>query len=390
MWQTFLSERLQQAQEQDAVRRREANDRADGRTLLINGRRAVNFSGNDYLGLSRHPAVIRAWCDGTRQYGVGSGGSGHVTGYTTAHRDLEQMLAEWLGFDRAILFVSGFSANQAVITALMQRGDHLICDKLAHASIMEAAMHSPAEFSRFHHNDTAHLSNRLSRTENSTGKTLVVTEGIFSMDGDAAPLAAILPLTRQHNARLMADDAHGIGVCGREGRGSCDAAGIRPDIQIVTFGKAVGVSGAAVLCDAQTADYLTQYARHLIYSTTFPAAQACAIQAAVQEIRRGDGLRDTLAENIRFFRERVAHLPLQLLSSASAIQPLIVGDNRAALALSHYLQERGLWVKAIRPPTVPPNTARLRITLTSAHHRDDITQLTEALDAFCRHYRPGE
>ena len=145
------------------------------------------------------------------------------------------------------------------------------------------------------------------------------------MDGDAAPLAAILPLTPQHNARLMADDAHGIGVCGREGRGSCDAAGIRPDIQIVTFGKAVGVSGAAVLCDAQTADYLTQYARHLIYSTTFPAAQACAIQAAVQEIRRGDGLRDTLAENIRFFRERVAHLPLQLLPSASAIQPLIVG-----------------------------------------------------------------
>lgn len=390
MWHTFLSERLQQARGQDAVRVREANGGADGRTVLINDQRVINFSGNDYLGLSRHPAVIRAWCDSTAQFGVGSGGSGHVTGYTTAHQSLEQMLADWLGFDRAILFVSGFSANQAVITALMQAGDHLICDKLAHASIIEAAMHSPAEFTRFHHNDTNHLSTRLHRTQHDSGKALVITEGIFSMDGDTAPLLEIRTLTRQHNSWLMVDDAHGIGVCGAEGKGSCDAAGIHPDILIVTFGKAVGVSGAAVLCNAQTADYLTQYARHLIYSTTFPAAQACALYAAIQEIQRGDHLRERLADNIHTFRQQAAHLPLQLLPSSSAIQPLIAGDNAIALALSHYLQARGLWVKAIRPPTVPPGTARLRITITSAHQKADITLLTEALDAFCCQYRSGE
>ena len=217
--------------------------------------------------------MIAARQQGAQRYGVGSGGSGHVTGFCAAHQALEEQLAEWLGYPRALLFISGYAANRAVLAALMQKGDRILADRLSHASLLEAAAQSPAELRRFQHNQPQALADLLAKP--CEGQRLAVTEGVFSMDGDGAPLVELHRLTRAAGARLMVDDAHGVGVRGEQGRGSCWQQGVRPELLVATFGKAFGVSGAAVLCDEATAEYLLQFARHLIYSTAMPPAQAC-------------------------------------------------------------------------------------------------------------------
>lgn len=377
-WQTRLSQALAARQAADAYRRRTVREASGGREIVIDGRRYLNFAANDYLGLSQHPAPIAAWQQGLARYGSGSGGSAHVTGQTTAHAALEAELADWLGYPRALLFISGFAANQALILALMQRQDRVLADKLSHASLMEAAMLAPSALRRFQHNQPDSLARLLATPHE--GESLVVTEGIFSMDGDSAPLAALRTLCDRHAAWLMVDDAHGVGVCGREGRGSCDAQGVRPDLLIVTFGKAFGISGAALLCSEPLAEYLLQFARHLIYSTSMPPAQACALRAALQVVRQADSARARLADHVAQLRQALAGGRWRLADSHSAIQPLIVGENQAALALAQRLRARGLWVCAMRPPTVPPGSARLRITLSAAHRTQDIERLLEALD----------
>lgn len=377
-WQTRLSQALAARQAADAYRRRTVREAPGGREIVIDGRRYLNFAANDYLGLSQHPAPIAAWQQGLACYGSGSGGSAHVTGQTMAHAALEAELADWLGYPRALLFISGFAANQALILALMQRQDRVLADKLSHASLMEAAMLAPSALRRFQHNQPDSLARLLATPHE--GESLVVTEGIFSMDGDSAPLAALRTLCDRHAAWLMVDDAHGVGVCGREGRGSCDAQGVRPDLLIVTFGKAFGISGAALLCSEPLAEYLLQFARHLIYSTSMPPAQACALRAALQVVRQADSARARLAGHVAQLRQALAGGRWRLADSHSAIQPLIVGENQAALALAQRLRARGLWVCAMRPPTVPPGSARLRITLSAAHRTQDIERLLEALD----------
>lgn len=378
-WQQRIDEALADRRQADALRTRQCVAQGAGRWLVRDGQRYRNFSSNDYLGLSQHPAVVRAWQQGADKYGVGSGGSGHVSGYTLAHQQLEAGLADWLGYPRALLFISGFAANQAVIAALGKKEDRIVADRLSHASLLEAASLSPAELRRFAHNDAPHLAALLAKPIG--GEQLVVTEGVFSMDGDSAPLADIALATRQANGWLMVDDAHGIGVCGDEGRGSCHARQVAPDILIVTFGKGVGVSGAAVLCSESLADYLTQFARHLIYSTSMPPAQAAAISASLAVIRSEEGAqrRHKLNALIAQFRAGAQAQKLQVTASDSAIQPLIVGENSRALHLAAQLRANGFWVTAIRPPTVPPGTARLRLTLTAAHEPEDITQLLEIL-----------
>ncbi|KAA9000581.1 8-amino-7-oxononanoate synthase [Affinibrenneria salicis] len=377
-WQQRISHELAQRRRDDAYRTRQANDGGNGRWLTQGERRYLNFSSNDYLGLSRDAGVIAAWRQGARRYGAGSGGSGHVTGYSVAHAALEQALADWLGYPRALLFISGYAANQALVTALTRAGDRILADKLSHASLIEAATLSPAVLRRFVHNQPSALETLLAKPDDG-GETLVVTEGVFSMDGDSAPLAELQRLSRAAGAWLMVDDAHGIGVCGEQGRGSCWRQGVRPDLLVVTFGKAFGVSGAAVLCEQPTAEYLLQFARHLIYSTAMPAAQACALSAALTRIRQGDDLRAALQRNIRQLRAGLRALPWRLTDSDSAIQPLIVGDNGRALELAQRLRAAGMWVSAMRPPTVPPGSARLRITLTAAHQPEDIDRLLEVL-----------
>jgi 8-amino-7-oxononanoate synthase len=266
-----------------------------------------------------------------------------------------------------------------VLAALMQADDRILADKLSHASLLEAAAHSPAQLRRFAHNQPESLARLLDKP--ATGETLVVTEGVFSMDGDSAPLAELQRLAQAQQSLLMVDDAHGVGVIGEQGRGSCWQQGVHPDILVVTFGKAFGCSGAAVLCDNDTAEYLLQFARHLIYSTAMPAAQVCALQAALEVICRDPLPRSSLNNNIAYFRKLAAGLPMTLTDSVTAIQPLIIGDNQATLAMSQRLRERGIWVSAIRPPTVPAGSARLRITLTAAHQLQDIDRLVEALYA---------
>ncbi|HHR6130234.1 TPA: 8-amino-7-oxononanoate synthase [Providencia alcalifaciens] len=379
-WTSFIDSQLQKRKDASAWRERRCIEKSSGRELHFQGKSYLNFSSNDYLGLSQHPEIIRTWQQGAQEFGVGSGGSGHITGFTHAHYQAEQKLADWLGYPRAILFISGFAANHALITALMTAEDRILADKLSHASLLEGAMHSQAQLRRFSHNSVDSLEKLISKPH--TSKTLVVTEGVFSMDGDSAPLDKLQTLAHAHNAWLMVDDAHGLGIWGKQGRGSCDEYGIKPDILVATFGKAVGVSGAAVLCDERTADFLIQAARHLIYSTSMPPAQAVAISAAVEKIQQADEQRAQLQRNIRYFRRQLNLPDMQLVDSNTAIQPLIVGDNEKSLQLSQFLREKGIWVQAIRPPTVPPGSARLRMTLSAAHQQDDIDKLLEALNEF--------
>lgn len=376
-WQQRISLALAERREKQQFRQRRVSQHDDVRTLCVNDRRYLNFSANDYLGLSRDRNVIAAWQQGAERYGVGAGGSGHVTGYGAPHQAFEQQLADWLGYPRALLFISGFAANQAIIAAMLQKNDRIFADRLAHASLLEAASLSPATLRRFAHNQPEALAKLFSPADG--GETLVVTEGVFSMDGDSAPLQELHQLTTLHNGWLLVDDAHGIGVTGEQGRGSCWQQNVRPELLIVTFGKAFGLSGAAVLCSEETADYLLQFARHLIYSTAMPPAQAFALQTALRAVQQGDDLRARLQKNIRLFREGAAAGGLAILPSSTAIQPLLVGEEQAALRLAERLRERGCWVTAIRPPTVPPGTARLRITLSAAHQEEDIQRLLEAL-----------
>ncbi|ABP59948.1 8-amino-7-oxononanoate synthase [Enterobacter sp. 638] len=380
-WQQRITTALEKRRATDAFRVRTVVEGGAGRFLIRDQCQFCNFSSNDYLGLSQHPAIVRAWQDGAERYGVGSGGSGHVSGYTTAHHALEESLADWLGYSRALLFISGFAANQALIAALMEKDDRIVADRLSHASLLEAANLSPAQLRRFAHNDASQLNTLLEKP--CDGQQLVVTEGVFSMDGDSAPLGDVQATAQRHSAWLLVDDAHGIGVLGDEGRGSAFSQHVQPEVLVVTFGKGFGVSGAAVLCSDSVADYLLQFARHLIYSTSMPPAQAVALQAALKVIRSDDGeqRRQTLAALIQRFRAGVRDLPYQTTDSHSAIQPLIVGENSRALTLAEQLRERNMWVTAIRPPTVPAGTARLRLTLTAAHQTQDIDNVLEALYA---------
>lgn len=380
-WQSKIERGLQQRRDAAAYRTRQLNEGANGRELQADGRHYLNFASNDYLGLSQDAAVIAAWQQGAQRYGVGSGGSGHVTGYSQPHAQLEQQLADWLGYPRALLFISGYAANQAVLAALMEADDRILADKLSHASLLEAAAHSPAQLRRFAHNQPDSLQKLLGKP--CGGQTLVVTEGVFSMDGDCAPLAALQQHTTAAGGWLMVDDAHGIGVQGEGGRGSCALQGVKPELLVVTFGKAFGLSGAAVLCQEPVAEYLLQYARHLIYSTAMPPAQAIALQTALLRIQQADDLRQQLQQRIAQFRRGAAELPLSLGASETAIQPLLVGDNAQTVALAEQLRAAGLWVTAIRPPTVPPGGARLRITLSAAHQPEDIDRLLEGLYGAC-------
>lgn len=428
MWQPRIQSAIEKQREKDRYRHRvECQQQGSTIDIIVEGEAYLNFSSNDYLGLAHHPQMIKAAQMGAQKYGVGSGGSSHVTGYSEPLQQLEATLADWLGYDAAIVYPSGFTANQAVIKLMIERGDHLIADRLSHASLLEAAMFSEGRLYRYKHNDLRSLESylqkvavfeteieqleitdskaELSRSNHepsmaSPHLNLVITEGIFSMDGDSAPLEEIAALAHQHQALLMVDDAHGIGILGEAGKGTCNHFGIHPDILVVTFGKAFGCSGAAVLMSQALADYFVQFSRPLIYSTAIAPMQAAILLAAVDIVRGETGMlkRIQLQRNILYFKSNFQKrmiaiesmlddpsnlepaLPY-LLESESAIQPLIIGKDTDALRLSAYLKDAGIWVSAIRPPTIPPNTARLRITLTADHTKEMIDHFLDALEA---------
>ncbi len=342
--------------------------------LEYEGRRYINFSSNDYLGLANDQALVRAWQQGLSVYGSGSGASPMVTGFSAAHSNLEAALTEWLGYDRAILFGSGFSANQALLFTLLEKSDVLIQDRLNHASLMEAGMLSPAKMKRFKHNDIEHLKSLI----NSEDNHLVVTEGVFSMDGDCAPLADIAEVVRSHDAWFAVDDAHGIGVLGQSGGGSCELAAVKPEILIVTFGKAFGMSGAAILCDHATGDFLTQFARHHVYSTAMPPAQAYALTHAVSMVQEQSWRREKLTELSEVYRDSLSDVE-GFVETQTSIKPFVIGESDLALRVAGACRQNGIWVTAIRPPTVPKGTSRLRITLTANHTNEQVKTLSMAL-----------
>ncbi|WP_061039401.1 8-amino-7-oxononanoate synthase [Vibrio coralliirubri] len=374
LFKSRIKRALAHRREQGLTRQLKVLENSNGPLLTSEGSSFINFSSNDYLGLASDPELVEAWQAGLSQYGVGSAASPLVTGFSPAHRNLEAQLCEWLGFERAILFSSGFSANQALLFSLLEKDDSLLQDKLNHASLMEAGMLCPATMKRFKHNDTQHLESLLDRSRQS----LVVTEGVFSMDGDQAPLEHISSLTNQYDSWLVVDDAHGIGVLGDKGAGSCSAAQITPDILVVTFGKAFGLSGAAVLCSSEVGDYLTQFARHHVYSTAMPPSQAVALSRACQMIQNQEWRREKLAELGSLYAEQMSGLK-GFVDTQTPIKPFLIGEAQSALSIAEELKQNQVWVTAIRPPTVPAGTARLRITLTAKHSQKQILQLTRSL-----------
>ena len=352
--------------------------------LTSDGKPLLSFCSNDYLGLANHPVNLQALSDALPETGLGGAASHLICGHHDAHHQLEQRLAEFTGRSSALFFSTGYMANMGVISALAGRGDTIFSDRLNHASIIDGCILSRARVRRYAHGDVDALDVMLSQT---SGHKLVVTDGVFSMDGDVAPLKALARVCKAHDALLVVDDAHGIGVLGPEGRGSIAAAGLSEDdvpVLIGTLGKAVGTSGAFVAGPSMLMDYLVQKARTYIYTTAMPPAIARATCASIDLIEADDARRRHLNELIAQFRRQASAMGYQLMPSDTPIQPIMVGDNWAALALSNSLEEEGLLVTAIRPPTVPEGEARLRVTLSAAHTRADLDRLLAGLSN-CHH-----
>lgn len=375
-----LTARLVAQQQAQRYRRHVCVQSPQGPLLQIDGREYLAFSSNDYLGLASHPLVIEALQQGAQRWGVGGGSAHLVTGHMQPHEELAQMLAEWTGRDAALLFGSGYQANLAALTALLQSGDYLLHDRLNHASLLDGGCLSNARFQRYLHNDMTSLAGHLSRCN---GDILVATDGVFSMDGDVARLPEICQLAQQHAAWVMVDDAHGIGVLGATGAGALEHFGLdqqQVPVLMGTLGKALGTSGAFVAGSRELIETLIQFARPYIYTTSSSPALACATLASIQLAREDSERRVHLHRLIALFRREAALLGLPLANSPTAIQPLLIGDSAQALAVSQRLRERGIWVTAIRPPTVPEGSARLRITLTAAHTAAQVEQLLAALE----------
>lgn len=363
------------------TRRRRVLDSPAGRLARVDGQEVLNFASNDYLGLAGNADIAQALADGALHWGAGSGASHLVSGHLTPHDQLENEIAAFTGFERALTFSTGYLANLAVTPTLAGRGAAVFADKLNHASLIDAmqlAKANGAEVQRYPHNDVAALERQL--TASNADRKVIVTDAVFSMDGDLAPLPLIFALAERYDAWLVIDDAHGFGVLGPHGEGSLAHFNLpaAPRILLMgTLGKAAGVGGAFVAGSATAIDYLLNKGRSYIFTTAAPPAIACALSKSLHIIRNGDALRANLMARIAQLRDGLAGKPL--LPSATAIQPYIVGDNEAAVALSKALWERGLWVPAIRPPTVPKGTARLRISVSAAHTAADIDHLLSAL-----------
>ena len=377
----LLAPELAALQQKSLYRLRRLVAGPQGPEIDADGGPLLNFSSNDYLGLAADARLAEAARRGLDKYGTGSGAAHLVTGHSTAHHALEEELAAFCGRPRALLFSSGYMANLGLAGALVGRGERVLEDRLNHVSLLDAGLLSGAAFSRYAHGNVASLERKL---QGGKGHTLILTDGVFSMDGDVAPLAALANVADQHGAHLGVDDAHGFGVIGAGGRGSLEFHGLGPaevPIYMATLGKACGSFGAFVAGSEALIETLIQSARTYIYTTATPAALAEAARAAIKLVETETWRRDHLKVLIARFRSGAAQLGLKLMESTTPIQPLLVGEPEAALTLSRQLKEQALLVAAIRPPTVPASTARLRITLTAAHTAQHVDRLLSALSA---------
>jgi len=382
-WLDDLSTELQSRRDQGLYRQCRVVDGKQTVELMVDGEKMLAFCSNDYLGLAADPRLAEAATHAIKGAGVGAGAAHLISGHMRAHHDAELALADWLGYERVLLFSTGYMANLGVIASLLSANDCVIQDKWNHASLIDAAKLSGAQLKRYQHSDMASLERQLT-TE--AERKLIATDSVFSMDGDVAPLTQIVMLSQQYAAPIMVDEAHGIGVLGEQGRGAAYAAGLNANevpILMGTLGKAFAVAGAFVAASHDVIEMLIQSARSYIYTTAMPAAMASTVQASLEIVREEQWRRDRLQALVKQFREGAQSLGLSLMSSTTPIQPVLLGDAHRALAWSQRLRELGLWVPAIRPPTVPRDTARLRFTFSAAHSAVHVDRALESL-AICQ------
>ncbi len=374
-----LQKELDQRKAQHLYRRRRVSESAQQIEMVIDGQTIINFCSNDYLGLANNGTVKHAFIEGVKQYGAGSGAAHLVNGHSKAHHALEEELAEFSGYPRALLFSTGYMANLGLVQALVGKGDTVLEDRLNHASLIDGGLLSGARFQRYAHNDAIQLEEKLKTAK---GETLVLSDGVFSMDGDIANVPKMARCCQNHDAWLMVDDAHGFGVLGENGKGSLEHFQLNNNdvpIYMATLGKAIGTSGAFIAGSEALIETLIQKARPYIYTTATPPAIAEATRASLKLIQAQPELRQQLNNNIQYFRHCVQQQGIALSKSQTPIQPIIVGDEERAVNMSEQLLKNNLLVTAIRPPTVPKGTARLRVTLSAAHTNSHIDRLIEAL-----------
>jgi 8-amino-7-oxononanoate synthase len=382
-----LATRAAERERAGLLRRARTLDATRDVHVTFEGRELVNFCSNDYLGLAQDPRITKALQEAANECGVGSTAAHLVCGHRREHTQLEEALCEWTGREAAILFSSGWLANLGAMQALLDRDSVCVQDKLNHASLLDAAKLAGATLKRYPHRDAAGAERQLAAA--GEHPALLVTDGVFSMDGDVAPLRELAAVCKRDGATLMADDAHGLGVLGAQGAGSVDEAGLRQDdvpVLMATLGKALGCVGAFVAGSRGLVEGLTQFARTFVYTTAMPPALAAAACEAVRIARSEDGRREKLRALIARFRSGAMQLGLPLADSTTAVQPVVLGDAARTLAASRSLEDRGFLVTAIRPPTVPAGSARLRVTLSTAHEEQDVDRLLDALSSIHRRH----
>ncbi|MDT8371698.1 MAG: 8-amino-7-oxononanoate synthase [Gammaproteobacteria bacterium] len=386
-WSEQLAGELSERKTRGRYRQQRVRSGQQGVDITLDGQRFLSFCSNDYLGLANHPALKKAFIDSVEHDGVGSGAAHLLTGHSRFHDELEQALADFTGHQRALLFSSGYQANLGVIDGLMARDDVIIQDKLNHASLLDGGRLALAKQLRYQHNDMTALARRLISTQ-SVERKLIVSDGVFSMDGDIAPLADIMDLANTYQAGVVIDDAHGFGVLGQTGRGSIEHWQLSADnlpIVVGTFGKAFGTAGAFVAADNDVIETLIQQARSYVYTTAQPAAIAAATLASLKLGQTETWRREKLQALIAQFRNGAEQLGLELMQSFTAIQPVVIGDDQKAIQTGKALEQKGLLVGVIRPPTVPEASARLRITLSVNHTEQHVVQLLTALEQILAH-----
>lgn len=376
----ILQAKLDQRHQQFLYRHRTHVASGCDAVLQVDGKSLINFCSNDYLGLAGHPDIAAALKAGVDQYGTGSGASHLISGHSTAHQHLEEQLAAFTGRPRALLFSTGYMANLGVINALVNRHDLVLEDQLNHASLLDGGHLSRADYKRYKHNNMQQLDYLLEQS--TASRKLIVTDGVFSMDGDLAPLPEMSAVAAQHSGWLMVDDAHGVGVLGATGAGIVEQQGLtvkQVPILMGTLGKSFGTFGAFVAGSEALIETLIQFARTYIYTTALPPAIAAASSASLQLVRREHWRREHLQQLIQRFRDGAQQLGLQLMDSQTPIQPLLINNDQLVMEVNQQLRSRGFMVGAIRPPTVPAGSGRLRITLSASHSNQQIDQLLDAL-----------
>lgn len=370
----FIDQKLEEWEQQGLRRTLRTVTGRQGREIEIDGKRVLNFCSNNYLGLADDPRLCEAAVAAIHQEGLGAGASRLVCGTLASHTRLEQRLAEFKATEAALVFNSGYQANVGILSALCGRGDTIFSDRLNHASIIDGILLSGARMARYPHGDMAALEEMLKSSATGQGRRLIVTDSVFSMDGDIAPLKDIAALARKYNSMLMVDEAHALGVLGKNGRGAVEHFGLagQVDIQMGTLSKAVGAFGAYVCGSRKLIDFLVNRSRSFIYSTALPPAVAAAAHEGLDIIEKDSARRERLWENTRFLLNGLRDLGLDTRQSETPIIPVVIGDSGLAVEFSKRLLAAGIYAAAIRPPTVPANSARLRISVMATHTRPDL------------------